>query len=68
MTAVSELHLIIPGACGPLAETRSLQNNPVLQHWIKNLSRAHSTVSADNLHDVIKSVFNLSPITVAVNT
>lgn len=59
MTAVSELHLIIPGVCGPLAETRSLQNNPVLQHWIKNLSRAHSTVSADNLHDVIKSVFNL---------
>ncbi len=60
MSAVSELHLIIPAACGPLAEVQSLQDNPVLKHWVNTLSRAHSAVSADNLHDVIKSVFSLS--------
>ena len=60
MNAVTELHLIIPGACGPLAEVQSLQNNQVLKRWIKVLSRSRSTASADNLHDVIKSVFNLA--------
>jgi len=60
MSAVSELHLIIPAACGPLAEVQSLHNNSVLKHWVNTLSRAHSAVSADNLHDVIKSVFSLS--------
>lgn len=59
MTTVSELHLIIPGACGPLAEVESLQNNPVLQHWIKTLSRTQAVASAESLHDVIKSVFEL---------
>ena len=61
MTTVSELHLIIPGACGPLAEVESLQNNHVLQRWIKTLSRTQAVASAESLHDVIKSVFELSP-------
>lgn len=60
MTSVSELHVIIPGVCGPLAEVESLQNNPVLQRWIKTLSRTQAVASAESLHDVIKAVFDLS--------
>ena len=60
MNAVSELHLIIPGVCGPLAEIQSLQDNPVLKRWIKNLSRSRVSESADKLNDVICSVFDLA--------
>ncbi len=60
MSAVSELQVIIPGACGPLAEVESIKNNPVLQRWIKTLSRTRAVASAESLHDVIKSVFGLS--------
>lgn len=59
MKAVTELHLIVPGLCGPLAEIQSLNNNRILKHWVKTLSRAHSAASAENLHATIKSIFNL---------
>lgn len=59
MAAVSELRLIVPGICGPLAEVHSLNNNVALKHWVKLLSRAHSAASADNLQDIIKSIFKL---------
>lgn len=62
MSAVSELHLFLPGICGPLAEVHSLQEDQILKHWVKALSQAHSVASADNLHDTIKSVFKLPTV------
>jgi hypothetical protein len=40
MQEKSELHLIVPGICGPLAETQSLKNSDVLTKWVKILSRS----------------------------
>jgi len=57
--SASELHLIVPGLCGPLAETQSVKNSPVLKKWIKTLSRAGSCSSPSNVNDVLVSIFNL---------
>ncbi|RKZ62653.1 MAG: hypothetical protein DRQ44_10795 [Gammaproteobacteria bacterium] len=54
-----ELHLIVPGLCGPLAETQSVKNSPVLKKWINTLSRAGSCSSPANINDVLVSIFNL---------
>ena len=62
MAASPELHLIVPGACGPLAETRSLQDDPVLKSWIRLLSRAHCAASSPGIGAVIAEIFDL-PIT-----
>ena len=59
MSASSELHLIVPGLCGPLAETQSVKNNAVLKKWINTLSRAGSCSSPANVNDVLVSIFNL---------
>lgn len=55
----SELHLIVPGLCGPLAETQSVENSPVLKQWIRTLSKASCSISPANVNDVLVSVFNL---------
>jgi hypothetical protein len=60
MNANSELHLILPGVCGPLAEIQSLKNNPVIKHWIKTLSKSHCSPAPENMHGVITSLFKLS--------
>lgn len=58
--AVSELHIIAPGICGPLVETTSLRQNPVVKDWIKTLSRAARQTSASSLGDLLCSLFGLS--------
>ncbi len=57
--SASELHLIVPGLCGPLAETQSVKNSPVLKKWINTLSRAGSCSSPGSVNDVLVSIFNL---------
>ena len=59
MPACSELHLIVPGLCGPLAETQSVKNSAVLKKWINTLSRASCCSSPANVNDVLVSIFNL---------
>ncbi len=59
MPACSELHLIVPGLCGPLAETQSVKNSAVLKKWINTLSRAGYCSSPANVNDVLVSIFNL---------
>jgi len=55
----AELHLIVPGLCGPLAETQSVKNSAVLEKWINTLARAGSRPSPANVNDVLVSIFNL---------
>jgi hypothetical protein len=59
MKATSELRIIIPGVCGPIAETRSLENNPHVKHWVSVLSRARCEASPSTVNDVITSLFKL---------
>ncbi len=56
-----ELHLIVPGICGPLAEIQSLQNNAALNKWISVLAKAERQPSSANTAELIASVFNLQP-------
>jgi len=60
MQGRSELHIVVPGLCGPLAETQSLQHSHVLKKWIKFLSKSQDVSSAGNVNDVIVSIFNLT--------
>jgi len=60
MSAKSGLHLIVPGICGPLAETAFLQTSPVIESWIKTLSRACCSSSSDSVEQVITSLFKLN--------
>lgn len=58
----SELHIIIPGICGPLAETRSISNAPVLKAWVNLLAKAQCSDSASSFSGVTRTLFNL-PLT-----
>ena len=55
----SELHLIVPGICGPLAETQALHTSPAVKRWLKTLSKSRCQPSADNENDVIAEVLSL---------
>ena len=56
----AELHLIVPGLCGPIAETLSVKNSPVLKKWINTLSRGRCSSLPGNVNDVLVSLFNLN--------
>lgn len=56
----SELHIVVPGICGPLAETRSLENTDSLKRWINLLAKSRAVQSQNNVNDVIASMFNLN--------
>lgn len=56
----SELHLIIPGVCGPLAEMQTLKTSSVLDGWVKTLSRSSILPSASNVNDVIAEIFKVN--------
>jgi len=60
MNAKTELHIIMPGICGPLAEVHTLKNSKVVHDWIKLLSQSHQYPSSTNIHDVIAEIFDLS--------
>ena len=60
MQEFSELHIIVPGICGPLAETQSVKSSPVIKKWVKTLSRSTCISSPANINDVLVSIFKLS--------
>jgi len=55
----SEIHLIVPGLCGPLAQTQTLENSPVLKKWLSTLAKASCSTSPVNVNDVLVSLFHL---------
>ena len=57
----SELHLIVPGICGPLADAAPLASSPLIERWIKTLSKSRCSSSQDNsdANDVLASIFQL---------
>ncbi|MBT8118524.1 MAG: hypothetical protein KJN89_02305 [Gammaproteobacteria bacterium] len=59
MQKPSELHLIVPGICGPLAETQAPHANPAVKRWLKTLSKSRCQPSGEDEHDVIAEVLGL---------
>ncbi len=59
MQKPSELHLIVPGICGPLADTHPLSSSPAIKRWLRTLSQSRCRESADNENDVIAEILNL---------
>ncbi len=55
----SELQLVVPGICGPLAETQPLKSSHVIDRWIKTLSKSLCLPSQGSTNDVIASIFKL---------
>jgi hypothetical protein len=62
MNAKTELHIIMPGICGPLAELSTLKNNADIDNWIKFLSRSNRYPSAMNVQGVVAALFNLPTV------
>lgn len=60
MATGSELHLVVPGICGPLAEVQSLKKSPVIKRWTQVLARSLCAPSPTSIHGVIASIFNLT--------
>jgi hypothetical protein len=60
MNAKAELHIIMPGVCGPLTELVTLKNNAVIANWIKFLSRSKRYQSATTVDGVVAALFNLT--------
>lgn len=56
----SELHIVIPGVCGPLAEIQSLKDNRTVKEWLSVLSKSKQYSSAENINDVIASIFSMA--------
>ena len=59
MSKKQELHVIVPGLCGPLAEIPSTHEQPQLQRWMNTLARAVSASSGKDLYSVLNDVFSL---------
>lgn len=59
MSVKHELHIIMPGICGPLAEVNTLKDNRLIHQWLKILSRSQHCPCSTNLHDVVTEVFDL---------
>ena len=59
MPVSSELHIIVPGICGPLAETQSLKNHKGVEQWVQSLSKAKASSSSTSANDVLSEIFNL---------
>lgn len=55
----SELHLIVPGICGPLADTQALHTSETVRRWIRTLSKASCQPSAENENDVIAGILDM---------
>jgi hypothetical protein len=58
MSVKSELHIIAPGICGPLADTSPLASSPVIDRWVKTLSKARSLPSSYNTNELVTSLFD----------
>jgi hypothetical protein len=60
MAKPSELHLVVPGICGPLADIRSLSENHTVIEWIKFISRSKCSSSESSTYKVLTSLLNLT--------
>lgn len=56
----SELHIVVPGICGPLAETQTIQDSAALKAWVNFLAKSHCSPSSTSVYDVINSIVALS--------
>lgn len=54
-----ELKIILPGVCGPLAETVTLKDDEVVNDWVRCLSKSDCRASDKNFYDVVSSIFQL---------
>jgi len=59
MPVSSELHIIVPGICGPLAETQSLKNHKGVEQWVQSLAKAKTSTSSTSAYDALSEIFNL---------
>ncbi|HEB82620.1 MAG TPA: hypothetical protein ENJ11_07145 [Gammaproteobacteria bacterium] len=59
MSKKQELHVIVPGLCGPLAEIPSTRKQPQLQRWVNTLARAVCAPSGKDFYSVLNTVFSL---------
>jgi hypothetical protein len=59
MSSSSQLHIIIPGICGPLAEIETLKTIPLVKTWVSVLSKARRSTAAKNCNDIMASFFSM---------
>lgn len=60
MSVESDLHIIAPGICGPLADIESLHKSRVVVDWVRRLSIAARQKSSVSLYGVIEEIFGLN--------
>jgi hypothetical protein len=60
MLASSELHVIVPGICGPLAEIQSLNSHQGVNKWVQLLSKSKMVTSHASANDVLSEIFSLN--------
>lgn len=54
-----ELHVIVPGICGPVSDTSLLENNDQIARWVKSLSRSSNEASYTNIDDAIRGIMDI---------
>jgi len=59
MSTCTDLHIIVPGLCGPLAEVQSLETSTVFKKWCRTLSKARCNSTSTGIHSVLNSIFKL---------
>jgi hypothetical protein len=57
--SLTEVHVIVPGICGPLCETESLKQSNTVGQWVQRLCRSEEQASYSNLDDAITGIFGL---------
>lgn len=60
MGVTSELHIVAPGICGPLADTQSLRDNRHVTQWVRALSRSTCAPSESSAYKILTSLLNLT--------
>lgn len=55
----AELHLIIPGICGPVAELHALRSSDEIKKWTAILAKATCFKSQESVYDVLTFVLGL---------
>lgn len=59
MKSNTELHIVIPGICGPLAETHTLQTSQLIKKWTDTLSRASCYPAVVSYYEVLTEMFEI---------
>lgn len=64
MKTNAEIHLVVPGICGPVAELRTLQSNLEIKKWISVLAKttglsAAGSPSQESSYDVLSTITGL---------